>query len=184
MHKQRGMVLVTGMVFLLIVSLACFATLENIRFFSANDSDRLHAYRDFYQLEDLLLSHEKKLLQTNFTLDEMNAFLVAQKIVDNSHQDFSQHPEQLWQMNSAAIEEQAELVLLQEFLGLRHEQLLNPESNEHQDLVSSIVRISVWRKGNQNRSLQSWIQLFPEESKAQLDALHLSAHSRRIAWYE
>ncbi len=186
-YKQKGLVLVTGMIFLLIVSLACFTSLENIRFFTLNDGDQIRAYQNFYLMEDRLLSLEDSLLQTNFTLDGMADFFSTMQIVDNANQGFSQSHEQLWQQHQAAIQaiqKENELEYLQEFLGFRHEQFLDPESGEVQEIITTIIRISVWHNANHGHAMQAWLQLVPEESKAKLETLKLESRSKRIAWSE
>ena len=120
----------------------------------------------------------------NFTVDEMNSFLEENLIVDNVDQDFNQSFEQLWQKNQALLQQQGGYEFLLEFMGFRHEQLPDPLTQENQQVISVIIRITVWQTGNNVHALQSWLQLFPEGSKEQLKALNTPIKQQRIAWNE
>ena len=181
---QAGAVLVTGLLFMLIVSMACFTSLENIRVFRVNDSEQIKAYSEFYQAGALLDALENHLLQTSIHVNAMNAFFEEQQLVDNSDKNFSDDVAERWHHNRAAIREQDGAQYLQEFLGFRKKTFLNSETNELQEVVLCIIRISVWQKGQPQYAIQGWLTLVPEESRVQLEHHGLDVASRRIAWLD
>lgn len=176
--KQRGLVLVTGLIFLLIAMLAAVSTLENAGILAYTQGNSIEKQRLFYQLEAQLALVEKSLIEKKFSIKNFDTLIESNHIKNISTQTKPEFLEELWQQKNDYLQQQKDSIFLIEYLGV-NTVVLNEELTSANPIYTWIFRISIASLYEQNYWLQSIVEVYPVEAQELL-----KAQSKRIAWYE
>lgn len=189
LKKQKGLVLVTGLIFLLIAMLASVSTLENAGILAYTQGNSIEKHRLFYQLEAQLLLLEKNLIENKFYIKDINKIIESNNIKDISTQTNVDFLDELWrQQTNSYLQRNKDSIFFIEYLGVKP-LAFNEELISANPINTWIFRFSISSLYEQNYWLQSIIQVYPVETQELLTAQGLykknTEHvSKRIAWYE
>ncbi len=164
-HTQKGMVLITGMIFLLIISLACVSTLHNLGIFSQSHADAIAHQQQRYVFESTLEAIERLLEQQLQT----HSIEQQQVLWYSSLSTKLALPEQLYAQDGAFKSWQG-FEYCVEFVG----ETVQPDE---QGVTTRVLRLTVIQAGMPHYALQSWLVVVPSQQGA-------AFRFYRAAWYE
>jgi len=202
LKRQQGVVLVTGLIFLMIALLACVSTLENTGILAYEQSNNIQKYRLFYHLESELELLEKPLLNSKFHIKDIEEILVSKNIKDSSSQFEIDFLEDIWNEESHYIERKGDILSLVEYLGDKTKAVSIDISGEL-FIDVCLFRVSLSSLSEQDYWLQSIVEVYSLETLEILSSYNASQQngsaselekesskippehqSHRIAWYE
>lgn len=188
LKKQTGLVLVTGLIFLLIAMLAAVSTLENAGILAYEQGNTIEKYRLFYQLETQLASLEKSFIDQQYHEKDLDNLIAKKHIKNVSAQLEVDFLEDSWQQKNPYLQSNKESLFLIEYLGMK---IREPDDvfASGQAIDTWLFRISISSVYEQGYWLQSIIEVYPLETLALLKTENKAIKrqiyfSQRIAWYE
>jgi len=172
--KQTGIVLLTGLVFLLFALMAAVSTLKNINILHQQQGDDLKYIKRFYYLENVLIDIENQLFSSQYALTDLPALIKIFNIYDASI-------EMLPIINGIYLSSSnvGDIHYRIEFLGSRNTQT----NDQHYAQIlqqSWLFRIRTWQDNHPFHRVESLIEIFPSE----IQDKDFSIRSKRIAWFE
>jgi hypothetical protein len=182
-HKQKGTVLIIAMLFLALVSIAGFSSLNNLQALGKSQSVQISRYQGFYKTEQQLLKIEKQFLEKTFSEAATNSFLKSENIANSESQLLSVPPEVLYEKYKSFLKFEEGTSYLVEYLGKHIEIPAAELDSQTQDINYCLFRITFFNADAQSSSLQSWLKLYPNESRLALELLGENSRSKRLAWF-
>lgn len=185
--KQQGLILVSVLIYLTIVTLAALAVLETAAILAYGNTNVIIKQQEFYLLEKVLAESENKILNTVFTEKNLQEQLTDLNIVDYSYRAYPDARQLLreWQEESlvkikyAQAESVSELLGFRNFTRLEYDGAINTKT-------SLLIRVSAavpdQESGEVGFLLQSLLSV-PINETQEIEKNNLD-RGERIAWID
>lgn len=176
------MVLVIGLVYILIVMLACVTTLDNVSILAIEQTSGIKSYKKFYKLESDLVMLEERLKQLQLSKNNFDLVLLNNNIIDVTILPSESTFETRWKLIKKNSKNFDKVKIIIEFLGTKPVKTISLTTMS-EPVESWLFRISVayW---DDEQILQTILQIYPREFDVFLQQNNKPVYrSQRIAWY-
>lgn len=179
MMREKGLVLITGIMFLTIVLVACLAMMNNLNLFVYGQNDLIVNNKNFYELEQQRIALENRLLDTEYYANELDKLLLDFDAYDLSNLK-SASDESMFV--NRYVQKEKDFHYQIEYLGKKYFKPKEVDENG-----AWIIRISIWRPNKLTYRIESLLAIFPnsliDDLSASQNVSDKRSVNRRIAWF-